>query len=466
MSNKFIYPILIIIFSILIIFGILNRRNNQRLNNNIEKFTSSPPVLDGMSQDLGFNIQNNTDITITFANGNWTTINTIFNIFPVYECPNIDYYELCCCYHTGYCESPTAYWCTNYMTINITGTTGTIFNPNGLLDTYNITYILNETITGVLSTNSNYNIQIKFLNFFNGETYGNLTNASDTYTSVITIFNGDAIVVKYLSFKLLFNNCANCYYYEGDYCIGNNGNIPNINNNTYYNFITQPTYALLPQTYQPNGGINPNNNIDTGNNYIINPSQIYDINAYNIIISPNYQYRNNFITLNFGEIPSSETLNNIQTNYGGKINFSIQRQFLSPTGQTIQSVMSNLLSLSVLQKGKIPKNIVISSFQSDMEANNLNSFFQPLSTKLYIQLLSSSNPSYSFSNNNMKNVPSSTFNLQNNANNMYQQNIQFPDLNSLTQTNTNTYNITLIGTYSAPNDITQETDVSFGDLGL
>lgn len=463
MSNKFIYPILIIIFSVLIIFAILNRRNNQRLNNNIEKFMNLSSALDGESQDLTFNITNNTEITVNrFANGNWTTPPTNFYEFPA----NYDY---CACYwecvstdNNGNCTSwiPTAYWSTNYMTINITDTMennpsatyyGTIFNPIGSRDTYNITYVLNETITGVSQSNPNLHIQIKFLNFYTGETYSALQNAIDTFTSVVTVFSVDTIISKYESFKLTQNGCVNCYCDEYDSaCSGDNPD-------TNYNLISAQTYNI---------NLNQSIGMDTGNS-TANPAEVYDINAYQIITSPNYKYPSNFITLSFGQSPSPSTLNNIQTNYGGNINLSIQRQFLSPTGAIITSVMSNLLSLPVLQNGQIPQTIIISSFQSDMQANNLETFFQPYSTNLFIQLLVSSNPSYGYSDSNMINVSNLNFNLQNNADSMYQPNVQFPDLNSLTQTNNKTYQLKLIGNYQPEGDLmTGQTLVSFGVLGL
>ena len=44
MSNKIIYPILVIIFSILIVYALLNKRKNDKLNNNIERFLIYNPV--------------------------------------------------------------------------------------------------------------------------------------------------------------------------------------------------------------------------------------------------------------------------------------------------------------------------------------------------------------------------------------------------------------------------------------
>ncbi len=40
MNNKNIYPILIIIFSIILIYGIINIKNNKNIENNIEMFIS------------------------------------------------------------------------------------------------------------------------------------------------------------------------------------------------------------------------------------------------------------------------------------------------------------------------------------------------------------------------------------------------------------------------------------------
>jgi hypothetical protein len=76
MSNKIIYPALIIIFSILIVYAILTKRKNDKLNNNIENFLSDTPTytpVDISNDDLTNNNLNNNIITQKFENGYWTT---------------------------------------------------------------------------------------------------------------------------------------------------------------------------------------------------------------------------------------------------------------------------------------------------------------------------------------------------------------------------------------------------------
>ena len=74
MSTKVIYPILIIIFSILIIFAIINNKNNNKLNIGVENFVNS--YLDKRRETLMSNVETNTENTKNIANGNWTYYDT------------------------------------------------------------------------------------------------------------------------------------------------------------------------------------------------------------------------------------------------------------------------------------------------------------------------------------------------------------------------------------------------------
>ena len=68
MSEKIIYPCLIIIFSVLIIYFILTNKNNIKLKNNIENFSVYN------EEALKYNIKNNNIITNELADGDWTSI--------------------------------------------------------------------------------------------------------------------------------------------------------------------------------------------------------------------------------------------------------------------------------------------------------------------------------------------------------------------------------------------------------
>ena len=87
MSKKIIYPVLIIIFSILIILAILQNKNNKKLNNGIEKFMNN--YLESAEDNLKLNVKNNTSITKDFANGTWTYFGT--TVDSKYNVDNVKY---------------------------------------------------------------------------------------------------------------------------------------------------------------------------------------------------------------------------------------------------------------------------------------------------------------------------------------------------------------------------------------
>lgn len=192
MSNKIIYPVLIIIFSILIIFAILQNKNNKKLNSGLEKFMNS--YLEYEKNDLKLNVENNLAITKEFANGTWTSFNT-----------NID----------------SNYNATNLITINIDNipnidnsnnkTFGTvILNEN----TFIINFISNEII--IADYNNEQTLNIKLLNMFSPNE--NKININPTYNipntpiSIISFLSGDTLLYKIASYKIYNNKVSGEIY--------------------------------------------------------------------------------------------------------------------------------------------------------------------------------------------------------------------------------------------------------------
>lgn len=396
MSNKIIYPILIIIFSLLIIYGILNRKKNNELNNNIEKFLndSSKKKTNITDEDLLLDIVNNSIITKEFANGTWTSPSTTVD---------------------------SNYVVSNLATINITGlmdinsTKDTIYGTINVMDnTYNITFILNENIVAVCNNNSNMSLHIKFFNIFTNE-YRKTAYIESTLNSIVTIYVGTAISYKYYSYKV-YNAKANGELYR----------------------------AILTKDY-----------------YVVQPPEIYDYSTYDIIVG-DYQYPPNIITLTYG-VTNTSILDKLLSSYRDGIKFCIQRIYKSPTGGTITTKMSKPLLLPAIKNSTIIDNITVDSFAADRSINDFKTFFEPYQTILYFYKLINVDVTYTFTDPNYISVGSSTFNLNNNATNMYQPTVQFNNLNTVQQNNNSNYELTKVGNYEG-DTVTSKITIPFSNL--
>lgn len=401
MSNKIIYPILIIIFSILVIYAILNKKNNDKLNKGIENFQNT--YFEKEKEKIRLNISNNTKITKDFANGTWSTIGTVVN---------------------------SDYTVTGLMTINVERIID-ISNNNavnissssyGSLSIFerdfDINFIMNENLTAVDKTFPAMNLHIKFLNKFNDEKNININQPfyiPETLNAVVTIFIGDAPILKHASYKV------------------------------YDNKVGAEVYRIIKS-----------NNI-----FIDKPPPVYDFNAYNVIIDT-YKFGANYLSLNFGET-NTIIATIIKEKYLDNINFSIQRVFKSPTGVEIKTKNSPPILLNALDRnGRIPSTIVIDPFSNDKSVNSLTTFFEPLATILYFYQLVNVDETYSFKNNNIIMLPSQVMKLQNNANNMFDKIIEGKDINSIQKINNNTYKM-FFGV-RVGSDLNSQTIINFSDI--
>lgn len=386
MSNKFIYPILIIIFSILIIYFILINIKNKKLNNNIEKFIGS-----NTASLLKNNIASNTQFTKELVSGSWlsmeSTVNsdmTVNNLFYIY--PN-GFYDNC-----NY---------TNHIGAIIQGIDNSDYeycsyeyNP-----VYYITFILNENIVAIPGRNTSYNLHIKFYNNFDNEDLKGLKtpySKFDNIVAVISVFSGSTLINKYVSYKI-FNN------------------------------IVDDELSTI---------------IKSGDILLNDPPPDYDFKTYNVLIGK-YNYPTNYIKMVFGTTNSS-ILNIINTKYFGAIQFAIQRVYNSPTNNEIITRSSPAISLSVVESNQIPNSIVIIPFKDDQTTNNLEHLFQPNATILYFYKLITVDTQFNYANPNLITTSSSAFQLQNNANNMYSTSITYNNLNTIQKINNSIYEMTLI----------------------
>jgi len=421
MSNKIIYPILIIIFSVLVIYGIINNKNNSKLNNNVEKFTDFMPdgslpipnntdqvvnyFLDESMDILKSSAANNTLFTTEMINGTWTsdltTVDTNYNVINLITISSSNIL------------SPT-----NYS--NNTNNYGSIVYNN---KTYRINFLLNENLTAVMLNSAgvptSQNLHIKFYNNFSKEGQKNINPPfykPEEFNSVVSIYSNNALINKFASYKV----------YDGKA------------GDELYRIITSRNF------------------------YIEQAAPIYDYKAYSIIIGK-YQLPNNYLTTSFG-VTNSGVLNTINTKYQGTIKFCIQRVFYSPTDNNTEIITnkSNEILLSVISGGQIAKTLTVCSFQNDQTANGLDSFFKPKATILYFYKYINSDTVYKFADANNITKPNTSLNIKNNAFNMTAPNIVFNDLGSVEKIMANNYTITLVNRYNST--LKKTTNINFSDL--
>jgi hypothetical protein len=400
MTTKILYPILVIIFSLLVIYGILVIRKNNILNNklenfinfyqNIEKFDS----LDGST----LNAQTLNDI----VNGNWTTLETVGD-------DN--------CNLTNLMEIKSTSASAEDQNGNKAGTFGTISLNN---DTFTITYISLENLTARSNSKKsvtitiNFNIQLQ--NQINIAKINQPFFNPDQYNGDLGIYIDSKLINKYAIYKV------NGKTANSDLCR-----------------IVKSQNVLVEQ-----------------------PPPVYDFATYNVLVN-NYIYASNYISVN-DWIINNDILNIINTKYFGNIKFSIQRIFYSPTGadNEIITPASIPIVLNCVQNGQIPNNLIITSFSQDQEANSLKAFFKPKGTRLLFYKLTDIKPTYQYGNINSLSTPITALQLQNNSNSLFSQNILFPDVNSVQLLNTNNYKGTFIK--SVASDLTSQTMIKFSEI--
>ncbi len=382
MSIKNMYPLLIIIFSILVIVAILQNRNNKRLNNSLEKFMNN--YLSKQENNLKTNIQNNLNITREIANGDWTFWTT---------------------------TADSNYNVSNLMSININNipdistTNNNYGSINIKIDEQNtinfiITFITNEVI--IANFHDYLTLNIKFLNqYSNNENNININpiyQIPNTPTCIVSLIVGNGLYVKFASYKVVDSK------------------------------VSGEVYRIIKAGY-----------------YLIDsPPPYYDFVSYAKIIG-NYKFSDNLISMNYG-VNNNSIMQKIMNSYGSKIKFTIRRVFYSPSEDNKEIITKNStpVLLNVISNNNIPTNIVIAPFSNDKRANALNTFFKPKATILYFYKLTNYASDYNYSNPNLIIEPTSILNLQNNANKYFPSNIKYNDLNSIQRINTSTYTMTFV----------------------
>jgi hypothetical protein len=363
MKNKIIYPVLIIIFSILVILAILQNKNNKKLNNGIEKFMNNY-YLESEENNLKLNVQNNLSITKEFANGSWTFLST-----SVDSNNNVsDLIQI------------------NIMNIPDMKSNNTYGNITINQTIYIITFITNEII---IANNEYITLNIKFLNIFSNENKINLNPAfqiPNTPTCIISVFIQKQFSFKFVSYKV-YNNKAYGELYRiikaGTYFIDNPPPLYDFNS---YNVIIGK-YQFPPNAISLQFGMNDSNTMNTiMNNYgnsikftirrvFYSPTsdsqEIITINSTPVSLSA---ISNNAIPTYINIIPFSadQTVNRLSTFFKPKatiLYFYSLTNYCSTYDYSDKNPIN--VSNSVLQLSQ--QNNVTSSFPASIQYSNLSS---------------------------------------------------------------------------------------------
>jgi len=419
MTNKIVYPLLIIIFSILIIYAIINYKNNNKLNSFIESYQNN-----SFNNNFKLDIYDNTFISVDFANGTWTIPESIvYDNFTITNLMTININNDAAIKNSSNYTNTNTYDGFKQNIFNF----GTI-DYNG--EAFKINYVLNENIIAISTVNKMKNMHIKIYNKFTNEDNILINQpyyTSETLKAVVSIFNNNLLMTKFASYKV----------YNGK--------------------VGGEVYRI----------------IKSKDIYLDQAPPLFDYKTYDVLMT-NYKYPVNCVTPNFGTSNSTGISAVISAFPSGQMLYSIQRVFYSPTGNNITTKASEPSYISVLSgtgnNSQIPISLQVCPFKQDQDVNSLEKFFSPNGTILYIYKLTSKNSSYNYSNSNNLNFPLSSLNLQNNANNMYGPNSEYLSINDLSTVqivDKNTYTMIKVGIYSPDpgnNNLESPTTIPFKDI--
>ena len=414
MSNKIIYPILIIIFSILIIYGIISNKNNSKLNTNFENFENN--FESKYKEILKSSVVNNTLFTtkmINYINGNWTTSNT--TVDSNYVASNLMKIDI----KSPSSPSMVGNNLNDYGTINLGS--GSAAGPM----VFRINFILNDNLTAVMldpvtNTPTLYNLHIKFYNNFNKSDEENINppfNNPHEFNAVVSLFQNNTLYTKFVSYKI----------YNSDNKVGDE----------VYRIIKAGTYKINKAP------------------------PIYDYATYNTILK-NYKFTNNYLTAIFGRT-NATILNRLSTRYQQGLKLCIKRVFYSPTNDNTEIISSSSpeIILNVISSNRIPTSLRICSFLDDKIHNNLDAFFKPKATILYFYKYVASDTTYKFASSDIT-QPNTVLNIGNNASSITENTIVFNNLLSAQKGIQRNYSLTYIKRYNS--NLNDPTIVNFSDL--
>lgn len=171
------YPFLILIFSILIIYAIIQYKNNKKLNYKIESFVNNN-YYNSQENNLKLNVENNLSFK-EYVNGNWTYNETTIN------------------------SNSTANNLIKITISNNNDNNGTVILTKNNI-TMNIIFISNNFI---VASNEQKTFYIKFINIFkNNSNNENNELILNQPTAIIEHFNNNILISKFYSYKITNTN--------------------------------------------------------------------------------------------------------------------------------------------------------------------------------------------------------------------------------------------------------------------
>lgn len=407
--NKIVYPFLIIIFSILFIFGILRMRKTYILENNLEKYinyaTSFNSKINEHFIDQSINDSVSVDYIKEVLNGNWSTFNsTCDSSGNISNKMNIQLNKLST---------------DNNLVNNSEGLSSTKLGTIQINDAeYNIIYASISNLTARAINNKSLNLSIVFNNKMGNNTTANIPfNNPDTFNGVMSIYNDSTLIYKFSIYKINADGIA-----PPDLCR-----------------IIQSKNILIDQ-----------------------PPPIYDFITYNIILNE-YKFPKNYLSIVDWTI-NTDILNIIQQKYSGQIQFAIQRVFYSPASKNAEiiSYISDPIILNCIDNNQIPNTLTVVPFESDKNINEIESFFVPKATIIYFFKFKNTDVTYGYKDEKLIEKPRELMNFRNDANVLMKNTFKFNNLNTVQLINTNNYEVTYMS--RANSNYETSTIFNFADI--
>ncbi len=407
--NNLIYPVLIIIFSILFIFGILRICKINKLEQNLDTFINFNEHFINNSYkehfiDETINNSYNNDYIKSVLNGSWTTINSS-------------------CDSTGKVSNTMQIQIDNLSTNNLTMTTDDSSTAKlGQIKIDNIEYEIKyasiDNVTAKSINMKSLSLAILFNNKIGSDKKTDKPlNDPNTFNGVMSIYIDNTLVYKYAIYKINDNGIATDNLYR----------------------IIQSKNVLIDQ-----------------------PPPIYDFNTYNTIIN-NYKFPSNYLSIS-GWTTNTDILNVIRNKYSGQIQFAIQRVYNSPASKNadIISYISEPILLNCINGTQIPNILTVTPFESDKNVNNLKAFFTPKATILHFFKFKDTDVTYEYKDANLIEQPITSMRFRNGADSTMKNTIKFNNINSIQLVNTNNYIVTRIT--QVDSNYESSTNINFSEI--
>lgn len=411
-----VIPVLVIILCSLSIYYIYYYKQNEYYKNIIEKSMISEienfeNLENSQNYSLIQNAMNNPAFTRLLANGDWTTDKS--NIIV---------------------EKNNKSRVSNLMKINIDEEGGGLINLSMSREKYKITSLLNMTISGQIYNKSNKSIIITFVNPY-------VKNKNK---------NNSQIAIELKKYMSKNNNFGINDRQKIEELIKEKDDIIKCRVQIYQNNSIIKDYISYKIFDSNNIGGKLSRLISSGQYYDLNFNMKYDLNLYNKYLY-DYKYPKNmfsvvFPTINEAKKHTSSFMNTLSQKYTNQLYICYSRSFMTIDNQVLTTKVSEPYALNVVSGNNYFQTINLKPEIEERKYNNISKHFPLKYTTIYLYKMNKTNNTFSFLSN--LTLFKNTLNLKNGANAMFKNNnIEYPDLNSVENNNKNTYNLVLVKEY-------------------